>query len=140
MFSDLLQTGTRFGHQVMSLALLDSKVDFHAASLGPIKSTVEKGKTNGTNVTMRADKLRTHLKIHIGEKSNKCNFVSSYARAFRTHLKLHSGEKQNKWNQCDFPSFGADGLRTHLKTHWRKLEPEQPMNSCNLFVFFLHKI
>ena len=66
--------------------------------------------------------------------------ATPYARAFRTHLKLHSGEKQNKWNQCDFPSFGADGLRTHLKTHWRKLEPEQPMNSCNLFVFFLHKI
>ena len=68
----------------------------------------------------QADKLRTHLETHSGEKSNKCNqcnFESCYASALRAHLKIHSGEKSNKCYQCNYASNEAINLRTHLKTH-----------------------
>ena len=86
--------------------------------------------------------LKSHLKTHSGEKSNKCNqcdFASSEAGNLRTHLKTHSGEKSNKCDQCDFASSRACHLRTHLKTH-----SGQNMNDYNfqsiplLFNFFLY--
>ena len=62
--------------------------------------------------------LRTHLKTHSGEKSDKCHqcdFASSRAGHLRIHLKTHSGEKSNKCNQCNFATAYASILRTHLK-------------------------
>ena len=64
--------------------------------------------------------MRTHLKTHSGEKTNKCNqcdFASFYISALRKHLKMHSGEKPNKCNQWSFVSSQAGHLRAHLKTH-----------------------
>ena len=43
-------------------------------------------------------------------KSNKCNqcdYASSQAGDLKTHLKMHSGEKPYKCNQCDFASSRA---------------------------------
>ena len=54
----------------------------------------------------QAGHLVTHLKMHRGEKSNKCNqcdYASSLACDLRRHLKTHSGEKSNK---CLFASMG----------------------------------
>ena len=31
----------------------------------------------------------------------------------RTHIKIHSGEKPNKCNQCDYASSQAGNLKTH---------------------------
>ena len=48
--------------------------------------------------------LSLHLKIHSGEKSNKCNqcdFACSDPSSLCQHLKIHSGKKPNKCNQCD---------------------------------------
>ena len=70
-----------------------------------------------------AGHLRRHMRMHSGEKSNKCNqcdFASSRAGNLRTHLKTHSGVKSDKCNQCDFASSRADNLRRHLKTHREK--------------------
>ena len=75
------------------------------------------------------DNLRTHLKTHNGERTNKCNqcdFASSYASALRRHLKNHSGEKPYKCNQCDYASSKAGNLRAHLKTH-----SGEKSNKCN---------
>ena len=36
-------------------------------------------------------------------KCDQCDYASSYASVLKTHLKMHSGEKPNKWNQCDHP-------------------------------------
>ena len=52
-----------------------------------------------------------------GEKSIKCNYASFRAGTMRTHLKTHSGEKSNKCNQCDFAFSQAGNLRKHLKKH-----------------------
>ena len=64
--------------------------------------------------------LGKHLKIHSGEKPNKCNqcdYASSRVYNLRIHLKTHSGEKTYKCNMCDYASSRADVLRTHMKTH-----------------------
>ena len=74
-------------------------------------------------------KHKTHLKMHSGEKSNKCNqcdYASSRVGHLRTHLKAHSGEKLNKCNQCNYASSGAGNLRTHLKMH-----SGEKSNKCN---------
>ena len=55
----------------------------------------------------------------------------------RTHLKTHSGEKSNKCNQCDFASALACYLRTHLKTqsqtNVRRASVLQPSQAGNLW-------
>ena len=38
-------------------------------------------------------------------------------RNLRTYLKTHSGEKSNKCNQCDYASAQPGHLRRHLKIH-----------------------
>ena len=71
---------------------------------------------------IHAGDLRRHLKVHSGERSNKCNhcnlqcyFAFIQAGNLRPHLKAHSGEKPNKCNRCDFTPIKADNLRNHLK-------------------------
>ena len=49
--------------------------------------------------TYRADNLKTHMKIHNGEKSHKCtqcDYACDQAGNLKTHMKIHSGEKQYK--------------------------------------------
>ena len=73
--------------------------------------------------------LRTHLKMHSGEKPNKCNqcdYASSRVGDLRAHLNKHNGEKSQKCNQCDYASSHAGHLRTHLKTH-----SGEKSNKCN---------
>ena len=58
-----------------------------------------------------AGNLGKHLKIHSGEKSNKCNqrhYASSDEGNLRKHLRTHSGEKSNK---CDYASSNGGNLR-----------------------------
>ena len=56
-------------------------------------------------------------KVVKSNKCNQCEYASSRADHLRTHLKIHSGEKSNKCNQCDFASSQAGNLKTHMKTH-----------------------
>ena len=50
-------------------------------------------------------------------KCDQCDYASSYASVLKTHLKMHSGEKPNKCHQCDYLPSHAGNLRTHLKMH-----------------------
>ena len=66
-------------------------------------------------------------------QSNKCNqygYDSLYANQLRTHMKMHIGEKSNKCNQCDYASSQASNLRQHLKTH-TGVKQMQKSNKCN---------
>ena len=86
----------------------------------------------------RADDLKTHLKMHIWEKSNNCSqckFASSHECNLRKPLRTHSGEKSNKCNQCDFASSYAHVLRRHLKMHsgLSGVKQLQPMWLCLLW-------
>ena len=49
------------------------------------------------------------------EKCNLCDYA--HAGNLRTHLKMHSGEKSNKCNQCDYASSNVSALKIHLKIH-----------------------
>ena len=72
------------------------------------------------------------MKIHSGEKSNKCNqcdYASYQAGDLMRHLKIHSGEKFNKCSQCEFASSRTDKLKTHLKTH--SGEKTKKCNHCD---------
>ena len=39
---------------------------------------------------------------HEGNKCTQCDYASFRADVLRTHLKIHSGQKSNKCQQCDF--------------------------------------
>ena len=51
------------------------------------------------------------------KKCNQCDYESSHTGHMRTHLKMHSGEKSNKCNQCDYSSSETDNLKIHLEMH-----------------------
>ena len=51
------------------------------------------------------------------KQSNQCDFASFQAGDLRRHMKMHSGEKSNKCNQCDFASSRAGHLKRHMITH-----------------------
>ena len=97
------------------------------APMGVTKRDQGKSSNKCEYTSSHTGNLRTHLKTHSGEKSNKCNqcdYVSSQAGHFRTHLKTHNGEKSNKCNQCGYAFFEAGHLREHLKTYsGKKVHP-----------------
>ena len=107
--------------------------------------------------SIQAGHLKTHLKMHSEEKSNKCNFASLLIQAIqdtfenthrrkikeiqagdlKIHFETHTGEKSNKCNQCDYSASYAGDLRTHENAQWGKLKQMKPMKLHNLLAHSL---
>ena len=96
---------------------------------------MEKNQTNATSVILHPPRevifffLRIHLKIHSGEKEQKCNycdFVCVQKGNLKRHIETHGGEKQNRCNQCQFSSYQKGNLRRHLKTHNKENKRQHP--------------
>ena len=47
----------------------------------------------------------------------QCNYATSRTDKLRAHLEMHRGEKSNKCDQCAYATSWAWNLRAHLKTH-----------------------
>ena len=83
--------------------------------------------------------MRTHLKTHSGEKSNKSNqysYASSQERNLKTHLKTHSGEKSNKCNNVTLHPL-MQALWRHI---WKHTAEKRQTNATSVTMHPLRQV
>ena len=84
--------------------------------------------------------LRSHLKMHSGEKGHKCDqcdYASFEVGHLRSHLKVHSGEKKKECNQCNFSTAYAQSFKNHVKKH----KGEKQINAaCVIIPPFMRRV
>ncbi|XP_015226634.1 PREDICTED: zinc finger protein 184-like [Cyprinodon variegatus] len=96
-----------------------TRLQLHPPGWSPFRCTVCSRDFN------RLENLKTHLRIHTGERPYTCSVCLKCFRhsgALTRHFRIHTGEKPYVCGQCGKSFRNCGGLKFHQRTHSKDLQ------------------
>ena len=75
--------------------------------------------------------LKTHRRIHSGEKNYKCDICTkslSSDQGLKRHIKIHTGQKPFECPNCQYKANQLSNLRRHIRIKHNTSENQGFMN------------